>query len=93
VSETSKVPRGRHTVARHGALKSPHPLGQLAKIIAICLSVVLVSTLGVAAYLYADFTTTFAADAVELKGQTAPPPNIGEIEGGVAAALRALSRR
>ncbi|MGC5224875.1 LCP family protein [Micromonospora sp. DT81.3] len=84
MSDTSKAPRrGRQTVARHGALKSPHPLGQLAKIIAICLSVVLVSGLGVATYLAYDLTATFSADAVELEGQEAPPPNIGEIEGGV----------
>ena len=82
VSETSKAPRrGRHTVARHGALKSPHPLGQLAKILAICLSVVLVSGLGVATYLTYDFAATFSADAEELEGQTAPPPTVGEIEG------------
>jgi LCP family protein required for cell wall assembly len=70
-------------VARHGALTSPHPLGQLAKIVAICLAVVLVSGLGVATFLAYDLTTTFSADAVELEGQGAPPPNIGEIEGGV----------
>ncbi|HWI29853.1 MAG TPA: LCP family protein [Microbacterium sp.] len=82
--DAPKAPqRGRHTVARHGALKSPHPLGQLAKILAICLSVVLVSGIGVAAYLAYDLTATFTADAVELEGQEAPPPNIGEIEGGV----------
>ncbi|WP_171013273.1 LCP family protein [Microbacterium sp. 2FI] len=81
MSETSK--RGRHTVARHGELRSPHPLAFLAKIAAIVVAVVLVSTAGVAAYAAYDFSASFADDAVALPDQDSVPPDIGAIEGGV----------
>lgn len=74
---------GRHTVARHGALTSPHPLSMLLKVIGIALAVVLVSGASVAAYAAIDLTTGFADDAVELEGQDVLPPDIGAIEGGV----------
>lgn len=74
--------RRRRTIARHGQLRSPGAVGQLLKFIAIGLAVVLVSGLGVGAYIAYDLSSTVAANAVELEGQEAVPPNIGEYEGG-----------
>jgi LCP family protein required for cell wall assembly len=84
VSQTTKpVKRGRRTVARHGELKSPHPLAMLMKILGIFVAVVLVSGAGVAAYAAYDLTASFTDDAVDLEGQDSVPPDIGAIEGGV----------
>lgn len=84
MSETTKAgPRGRRTVARHGELKSPSALGQVLKVVAVCMAVLLVSGVGVGVYLFNNLATSFTADAVELEGQDAVPPDIGEIEGGV----------
>lgn len=78
----SQNARRRRTIARHGQLRTPGPVNQLLKFIAIGLSVVLVSGLGVAAYIAYDFTSTVTANAVELDGQGEVPPNIGEYKGG-----------
>jgi LCP family protein required for cell wall assembly len=84
VSQTTKpAKRGRHTVARHGELKSPHPLAFVAKILAVVVAVVLVSGVGVATYAAYDITASFTEDAVALEGQGPVPPDIGAIEGGV----------
>lgn len=74
--------RRRRTVARHGQLATPGPVNQLLKLIAIGLAVVLVSGFGVAAYIAYDFSSTVAANAVDLEGQEAVPPDIGEYEEG-----------
>lgn len=47
------------------------------------MTVVLVSGVGVAAYIVYDLSQTFVADAVEIEGQEAIPPDIGELKGGV----------
>ncbi|MCK8467115.1 LCP family protein [Microbacterium sp. KSW4-16] len=78
----SENPRRRRTVARHGQLATPGPVNQLLKLIAIGLAVVLVSGFGVAAYIAYDFSSTVAANAVDLEGQEAVPPDIGEYEEG-----------
>ena len=75
--------RRRHTVARHAKLKSPHPLAQILRVIAVALAVVLVSGVSVAGFAAWDLTRTFAEDAVEIPQDAPLPPNIGEIEGGV----------
>jgi LCP family protein required for cell wall assembly len=80
---SSHKPRGRRTVARHGELTSPSPLGFIARIVGIVAAVVLVAGLGVAAYAVTDISASFAEDAVDLEGQGAVPPDIGAIEGGV----------
>jgi len=72
----------RQTVARHGQLKTPGPIGQLVKMIAIAMAVVLVSGVGVAAYIYTDLTSTVSANSVDLEGQEALPPSIGEYKHG-----------
>ncbi|WP_344058000.1 LCP family protein [Microbacterium pumilum] len=84
MSQTTKpAKRGRHTVARHGELKSPHPFALLMRFVGIVVAVVLVSGAGVAAYAAIDLTQSFTNGAVALEGQDAVPPDIGAIEGGV----------
>ncbi|MEV4669860.1 LCP family protein [Microbacterium sp. LWO12-1.2] len=78
----SESTRRRRTIARHGQLRTPGPVSQLLQFIAIGLAVVLVSGVSVAAYIAYDFSSTVAANAVDLDGQEAVPPNIGEYEGG-----------
>ncbi|QNA91809.1 MULTISPECIES: LCP family protein [unclassified Microbacterium] len=78
----SENTRRRRTVARHGQLATPGPISQLLKFIAIGLAVVLVSGLGVGAYIAYDLSSTVSANAVELDGQGSLPPDIGEYEGG-----------
>ena len=80
---TKPAKRGRRTIARHGELKSPHPLAFLLKVLGIIVAVGLVSSAGVAAYAAYDITASFTEDAVDLEGQEAVPPDIGAIEGGV----------
>ena len=70
-------------MARHGQLKSPHPLAQIGRFIAIAMAVVLVSGVGVAGFAAWDLTRTFAAEAVDIPQDAPLPPSIGEIEGGV----------
>ncbi|MFG6477231.1 LCP family protein [Microbacterium sp. P06] len=78
-----KAPRGRRPVARHGRLTSPHPFSQLMKMLGVAMAVVLVAGLGVGGFVLYDLTSNFTADATELEGQEAAPPDIGAIEGGV----------
>lgn len=78
----SEKTRRRRTIARHGQLRTPSPVSQLLKFIAIGLTVVLVSGLGVAAYIAYDFSSTVSANAVDLEGDEPVPPDIGEYEGG-----------
>nr|WP_205828999.1 LCP family protein [Microbacterium sp. B19(2022)] len=54
----------------------------MLKFIAIGLAVVLVSGFGVAMYIAYDFSSTVAANAVDLDGQEVIPPDIGEYESG-----------
>ncbi|MGN7188935.1 LCP family glycopolymer transferase [Microbacterium enclense] len=77
------TPRGQRTVARHGRLSSPGPFAQLFRGLAIVLAVVLVAGGAVFAYAAIDLTRSFTADAVDLKGQPAVPPDLGELKGGV----------
>lgn len=74
--------RRRRTLARHGQQRSPGAVSQLLKFIAIGLAVVLVSGLGVAAYVVYDLSSTVTANAVELDGTENLPPDIGEYKEG-----------
>lgn len=74
--------RRRRTLARHGQQRTPGAVSQLLKFLAIGLSVVLVSGLGVAAYVAYDLSSTVSANAVELEGTEELPPDIGEYKGG-----------
>ncbi|MCR2783509.1 MULTISPECIES: LCP family protein [unclassified Microbacterium] len=74
---------GRRPLARHGTQRTPGPWVQLMKFLAIGLAVVLVSGVSVAAYAAFNLASSFADGSVDLEGQEAVPPDIGEIEGGV----------
>lgn len=78
---SENTPR-RRPVARHGQLKSPSAVGQLFKIIGIVLAVVLVSGVGVSAFVFRDLTANYAEAAVDLDGQGELPPNISAYEQG-----------
>ena len=58
------MPRRRRTVAQHARLRSPHPLGQLATLIAVAAVVAVVSAIGVASYTAYDLTSEFVDEAV-----------------------------
>lgn len=75
--------RKRHTVARHAHLRSPHPFAQFMKVVAVAVSVVLVSAGGVAAFASYDLVESYTEGSVEIEDQPAVPPDIGAIEGGV----------
>ena len=77
------TPRARKTVARHGQLSSLGPVKQLMRALGVAMAVVLVAGAGVAAYVAYDLSSSFADAAVELKGQPAVPPDLGELQGGV----------
>ena len=84
VSQTTKpARRGRRPLARHGELRSPHPLAFLLKVVGVIAAVGLVSGFGVGAYALTDMAASFADEAVELEGQDPVPPDIGAIETGV----------
>ncbi|WP_435749167.1 LCP family protein [Microbacterium sp. PMB16] len=78
----SEKTRRRRTIARHGQLHTPGPVGQLLKFLAIGLAVVLVSGLGVGGYILYDFSSTVSANAVDLEGDAPVPPDIGEYKDG-----------
>ncbi|MDF2992802.1 MAG: transcriptional regulator [Microbacterium sp.] len=79
----STTPRGQRTVARHGRLRTLTPVGQILRAVAVAMAVVFVAGVGVGAYAIYDLSSSFTADAVDLKGQPAVPPDIGELKGGV----------
>ncbi len=78
----SQSTRRRRTIARHGQLRTPGPVSQLLKFLAIGLAVVLVSGVSVAAYVVYDLSSTVTANAVELEDTKDLPPDISEYEGG-----------
>ncbi|HET8927756.1 MAG TPA: LCP family protein [Microbacterium sp.] len=83
MSDTPRAPR-RRTVARHARLTSPNPFGQLAKILAVVLAVILVSGAGTAAFYTWNAVEAAAAGGVDIgEDDDQLPPSIGEIEGGV----------
>lgn len=77
------MPRRRRTVAQHAHLRSPHPLGQFAKVLAVAVTVVLVAVAGVAAYTAVVLTSDYVAEAVVVENQPPVPPDLGQLEGGV----------
>ncbi|MFJ6653460.1 LCP family protein [Microbacterium sp. NPDC091313] len=83
MSTTRPAKRSRRTVARHGRLFSPGPVSQILRMLAVAVAVVMVAGVAVGTWIFYDGVQSFTADAVELEGQTAVPPDIGAIEGGV----------
>ncbi|MFE6735381.1 LCP family protein [Microbacterium sp. NPDC057650] len=78
----SESSTSRRPLARHGQQTSPSFVGQLLKIVGIFAVVVLVSGFAVGGYVLLGLTSTVQANAVELEGQKAVPPDIGAYEGG-----------
>ncbi|MFC4140705.1 MULTISPECIES: LCP family protein [unclassified Microbacterium] len=78
----SESSTSRRPLARHGQQSSPSFVGQLLKIVGIFAAVVLVSGMAVVGYIGLGLTSTVQANAVELEGQKAVPPDIGAYEGG-----------
>ncbi|MCI9873034.1 LytR family transcriptional regulator, partial [Arthrobacter humicola] len=77
------MPRRRRTVAQHARLRSPHPLEQVATLIAVAAVVAVVSAIGVASYTAYDLTSEFVDEAVAVENQPPVPPDLGRLEGGV----------
>ena len=65
MSDTPRAPR-RRTVARHAHLSSPNPIGQLAKIVAVVLAVILVSGASTAAFYTWNAVEAAAAGGVDI---------------------------
>ena len=74
---------GQTPLARHGVLRTRHPLITMLSMFAIVLGVVGVSATGVAAYTVWDAAQAIGANAVVLDEDTPLPPSLGAIEGGV----------
>ena len=84
VSDEKTPSRGAKTpLARHAVGSERHPFLKLLSILGVVLAVVAVSAAGVAAYAVWDTVSALGENAVELAGDSALPPSIGEIEGGV----------
>ncbi|WP_382309333.1 LCP family protein [Herbiconiux sp. UC225_62] len=78
-----KHPHARHPIARHGRLKTPHPVALAAQYLAVALAVVPVS--GAAFAGYATWSVSSEVQTVALAGETpgAAAPQISAIDGGV----------
>lgn len=74
---------GQAPLARHGVLRTRHPLITMLSMFAIVLGVVGVSATGVAAYTVWDAAQAIGANAVVLDEDAPLPPSLGAIEGGV----------
>jgi LCP family protein required for cell wall assembly len=74
---------GSAPLARHGHLRSPRPIAQIATIVGVVLGVVVLGLAGTAAFALWSTASTVADNAVTLESAKPLPPSIGEIEGGV----------
>ena len=81
--EKSPSRGGKTPLARHAVQRERHPLLRVLSILGVVLAVVAVSAAGVAAYAVWDTVSALGENSVELGGDEALPPSIGEIEGGV----------
>ncbi len=79
----SDSPTPRRPIARHGRLRSPHPVSQLLRLLSVTVAVVLVSALGVGAFAVWDTARAIGDSVVVLPSAKPIPPDIGEIEGGM----------
>ena len=74
---------GRGPLARHGALRTRHPLVTVFSMLGVVLAVFGVSAAGIAAYNVWDAAAAITANAVVLDEDKPLPPSLGAIEGGV----------
>jgi LCP family protein required for cell wall assembly len=75
--------RGQVTLARHGELRTRHPLVSALAMVGVVLGVVGVSATGITAYNIWDAAQTVAANSVVLDADKPLPPSLDAIEGGV----------
>ena len=75
--------RGRTTLARHGQLRTRHPLTEVLIMLAAVVGVIVASATGVAAFTVWDAATALSAASVVLDEDEVLPPSLGAIEGGV----------
>jgi LCP family protein required for cell wall assembly len=80
VSRTT--PPARQTLARHGRLRTPHPVAQIAVVVGAMIAAIAVSLVGTAAFAVWNTTSTIAENAVTLENVPELPPSMGAIEGG-----------
>ena len=74
---------GGTTIARHGKLRTRHPLTELLVIFAAVVGVIAVSGTGVAAFSLWDAASAVSEKAVVLDENEVVPPSLGAIEGPV----------
>lgn len=74
---------GRRPLARHGALRTRHPLVTMLAMLGVLLGVGSAASAGVAAYAVWDAGQMIATRAVALENEDQLPPTLGAIEGGV----------
>lgn len=70
-------------LARHAVRRERHPLLRVLSILGVVVAVLGVSAAGVAAYAVWDTFSALGENSVDIGGEEALPPSIGEIEGGV----------
>jgi len=75
--------QGRTTLARHGQLRTRHPLTEVLIVLAAVVGVIAVSATGVAAFTVWDTATALTEASVVLDEDEVIPPSLGAIEGGV----------
>lgn len=74
---------GRIPLARHAARLGRHPFLRALSVVAVVASVLGVSAVAVGSYAVWDTFSALDEGSIQLAGDTALPPSIGEIEGGV----------
>ncbi|MFT3797399.1 LCP family protein [Microbacterium sp.] len=80
----AKTAPRREPVARHGILRSPHPLTQILTVLGAIVAVAVVSISSVSAFALWDVAHAVEAASVDIGDDDSQlPPTIGEIEGGV----------
>lgn len=79
--------RERAPLARHGRMRSPHPLLQAVSFVGVALVVGLAAVAGVVGFHVWDAATTISGNAVDIGEEGAVPPQFGEIEGGANVLL------
>lgn len=73
----------RLPVARHGKLRSPHPLTQALTVLGVIVAVVAVSGATVAGYAAVGLVSDFAQNSVALDDAPAQPPSLGPLDGPI----------
>jgi hypothetical protein len=84
----------QHTtgIARHGRLKRSHAVTGLLRATALVLAVLLVSGAALAGFAFWQFSSTVAANSIDIDGDDeTPAPGIGSYENGSTCSSSALT--